>query len=195
MPSLSTRASFPSRSQTLPRRARLGFGRAWVLHRKLMLRGIAAGVVAASACVGAYEARDDIAARRGRRLRAGAGQFAQRRLRHLRDQHHRPDADQRGRRSSRRWRSRPTTSTLNFDADAALARIEAIPSVKSGDDPQGLSGRAHGHGHREGADGALAHRRHDLPRRRGRQPDRRRRRQLPRAAAGGRARAPPTTPW
>ena len=29
----------------LPRRARLGFSRAWILHRKLIVRGIAAGIV------------------------------------------------------------------------------------------------------------------------------------------------------
>ena len=45
----------------LSRKARVNFGYAWVLHRKIMLRAAAAGI-ALVAIVGAYEAREAITA-------------------------------------------------------------------------------------------------------------------------------------
>ena len=45
----------------LSRRARVNFGYAWVLHRKVMLRA-AAAAIALVGIVGAYEAREAIAA-------------------------------------------------------------------------------------------------------------------------------------
>lgn len=112
-----------------PRRARLGFGRAWILHRKLMVRAVAAGIVAVGA-VGAYEARDNLAAGAVAVYNMAQGEFARAGFgigkinitgQNLTSEQSILKALDIG----------PTTSTLNFDADAALARIAAIPSVKS----------------------------------------------------------------
>jgi cell division protein FtsQ len=113
----------------LPRRARLSFGRAWILHRKLMLRAAAAGIVALTA-VGLYEGRDQVTAgamavysmAQGEFARAGFGISSI----NITGQTLTSEAA-----ILKALDIGPTTSTLNFDADAALNRIEAIPSVKS----------------------------------------------------------------
>lgn len=121
--------SLPVPLAGLPRRARLGFGRAWILHRKLILRAVAAGIVIVTA-TGLYEARDQVTAgsiavynmAQGEFARAGFG-IAKINIsgQNLTSEQSILKALDIG----------PTISTLNFDADAALDRIEAIPSVKS----------------------------------------------------------------
>ena len=114
---------------TLSRQARVNFGRAWVLHRKLMLRAIAAALALAG-IVGAYEAREALGTAaagvasfvQGEFARAGFG-IAEINI------------------SGQSLTSEaaiftalgvdPDASTLTFDADAALARIKAISSIKS----------------------------------------------------------------
>ena len=113
----------------LPRRARLSFGRAWILHRKLMLRAAAAGIVAVTA-VGLYEGRDQVAVgamavysmAQGEFARAGfgissiniTGQTLTSEATILKALDIGADA-----------------SILTYDADAALARIKTIPSIKT----------------------------------------------------------------
>jgi len=60
----------PAPLQQLSRRTRINLGHAWVLHRRLFLRGIAAGIVLIGV-VGAYEARESIVA--GTAMVAGTG--------------------------------------------------------------------------------------------------------------------------
>ena len=113
----------------LPRRARLSLSRAWILHRKLMLRGIAAGVVAVAG-VGAYEARDYVGAGAIAAYNLAQGEFARAGFAissiNITGQTITSEAS-----ILKALEISPTTSTLNFDADAALARVEAIPTVKS----------------------------------------------------------------
>jgi cell division protein FtsQ len=113
----------------LSRRARLGLGHAWILHRKSMLRMIAAGVVATSV-IGIYEARDHVGAgavavydlAQGEFARAGFGISSI----NITGQTLTSEAA-----ILKALDIGPDVSTLNFNADAALDRIEAIPSVKS----------------------------------------------------------------
>lgn len=113
----------------LHRRTRIGLGRAWVLHRRLIVRGIAAGVVLAGA-VGLYEARDHVAAGATAVYAMAQGQFARAgfgisRI-NITGQTLTSEAD-----IVKALAIAPDTSTLVYDADAALARIEAIPSIQS----------------------------------------------------------------
>jgi len=107
---------------TLPRRARLGFSRAWILHRKLMLRSVAAGVVLLGAA-GLIAEQDKVGAGAMALYGLAQGEFAKAGF---------------GIKSIN-----ITGQTLNYDADAALARIEALPSVQSANIrktyPSGLS--------------------------------------------------------
>jgi cell division protein FtsQ len=113
----------------LSRRARINFGHAWILHRKLMLRFAAAGI-AVVAIAGAYEARDAIVAGAVNLYGIAQGEFARAGF----------GIDE-IKITGQALTSESTilaalglqaaTSTVSFDADAALARIEAIPSVKS----------------------------------------------------------------
>ncbi len=113
----------------LKRRARLGFGHAWVLHRKLMLRALAAGIVAVLG-VGLYEARDHVLAgaaavysmAEGQVVRAGFGISSI----NISGQDLTSEAT-----IFRALAIEPGTLTFNYDADAALARVEAIPSIRS----------------------------------------------------------------
>jgi cell division protein FtsQ len=113
----------------LPRRAKLSFSRAWILHRRLMLRAAAAGIVAVTA-VGLYEGRDQVSAgamavysmAQGEFARAGFGISSIK----ITGQTLTSEAA-----ILKALEIDRLTSTLNFDADAALARIEAIPSVAS----------------------------------------------------------------
>jgi cell division protein FtsQ len=113
----------------LSRRARINFSYAWILHRKLMLRLAAAGIVAV-AIVGAYEAREAVVAGAMNLYGIAQGEFARAGF-----------GIDKINISGQSLTSESTiltalglqaaTSTVSFDADAALARIEAIPSVKS----------------------------------------------------------------
>jgi cell division protein FtsQ len=113
----------------IPRRAKLSFSRAWILHRRLMLRAAAAGIVAVTA-VGLYEGRDQVSAgamavysmAQGEFARAGFGISSIK----ITGQTLTSEAA-----ILKALEIDRLTSTLNFDADAALARIETIPSVAS----------------------------------------------------------------
>ena len=113
----------------ISRRARVNFGHAWILHRKLMLRAAAAGI-ALVAIVGAYEARDAIVAGAMNVYGIAQGEFARAgfgidRI-NITGQSLTNEAT-----ILAALGLNPGTSTVTFDAEAALARIEAIPSVKS----------------------------------------------------------------
>ena len=113
----------------LSRRARINFSHAWILHRKLMLRLAAAGI-AVVAIVGAYEARDMVVTGAMNLYGLAQGEFARAGF-----------GIDKINISGQSLTSESTiltalglqamTNTVSFDADAALARIEAIPSVKS----------------------------------------------------------------
>ena len=126
---------------TLPRRARLGFSRAWILHRKLMLRGIAAGVVLIAAA-GLIAEQDKVGAGAMALYGLAQGEFAKAgfgiKSINITGQTLTSEAD-----ILKALDIGPTTSTLNYDADAALTRIEALPSVLSANIrktyPSGLS--------------------------------------------------------
>jgi cell division protein FtsQ len=113
----------------LSRRTRIGFGRAWVLHKKQILRGAAAGIVVIAG-VGLYEARDQVTAgalavygmAEGQVARAG---FGISRI-NITGQTITSEAA-----ILKALAIVPNMTTLNFDADAALARIKAIPSIRS----------------------------------------------------------------
>ncbi len=110
------------------RRARVNFGHAWILHRKLMLRGFAAAIVLAGA-VGVYEARDAVATGALTVVSMAQGEFARAGFGigkiNISGQSLTSEAT-----ILKALALDPKISTLNFDADAALARIEAIPSIK-----------------------------------------------------------------
>ena len=119
----------PAPLSDLSRRARVNLGYTWILHRKIMVRAAAAGI-ALLGIVGIYQARDLVVAGAqsgvalaqselvkagfglskititGQSLTSEAAIFAALAL-------------------------DPQTLTMSFDADAALARIEAISSIKS----------------------------------------------------------------
>ena len=111
------------------RRARINFGHAWILHRKLMLRLVAAGIVAVGA-VAAYEARDMFVAGAVNVYAVAQSEFAKAGF----------GIDEISI-SGQSLTSETAilaalglqngTSTVSFDADAALARLKAIPSIKS----------------------------------------------------------------
>lgn len=111
------------------RRARINFGHAWILHRKLMLRLAAAGIVAVAA-VGLYETRDLVIAGAMNVYGIAQGEFAKAGF-----------GIDKISISGQSLTSESTilaalglqagTSTVSFDADGALARVKAIPSVKT----------------------------------------------------------------
>jgi cell division protein FtsQ len=113
----------------LSRRARINFGHVWVLHRKILVRA-AAAAIAVVGIVGAYEAREAIAIGATNVARLVQGQFASAGF-----------GISEIKISGQLLTSEasivaalgldPTVSTLTFDADAALARIEAISTIKS----------------------------------------------------------------
>jgi cell division protein FtsQ len=113
----------------LSRRARINLGHAWVLHRKLFVRAIAAGI-ALVGIVGAYEARDAITASALGLVEMAESGFARAGFGISKINF-----------TGQVLTSEATlltalgldssVSTLNFDADAALSRIQGIASVKS----------------------------------------------------------------
>ena len=112
---------------SLGRTARISFGRAWVLHRKLILRFIAAGIVAAGA-VGVYEARDQVTEGAVSIYNLAQGEFARAGFGiakiNITGQTLTSEAT-----ILKALDISPTNSTLNYDADAALGRIKSIPSI------------------------------------------------------------------
>lgn len=113
----------------ISRRARINFGHAWILHRKIMLRAAAASIVLV-AIVGAYEARDLIVAGAMNVYGIAQGEFARAGFGinqiNISGQSLTNEAT-----ILAALGLNPGTSTVTFDAETALARIEAIPSVKS----------------------------------------------------------------
>ncbi|RYE07925.1 MAG: FtsQ-type POTRA domain-containing protein [Hyphomicrobiales bacterium] len=113
----------------LSRRARINFGHAWVLHRKIIVRAVAAGVVLFGV-VGAYEAREAITAGAIAVSNMAQGEFARAGFGiakiNITGQVLTSEAT-----ILKALALEAGTSTLNFDADAALERIELIPSIKS----------------------------------------------------------------
>ena len=118
----------PVQLSDFSRRARINFGHAWILHRKLMLRGFAAAIVLAGA-VGIYEARDAVVTGALSVVSMAQGEFARAGFGigkiNISGQSLTSEAT-----ILAALALDPKISTLNFDADAALARIEAIPSIK-----------------------------------------------------------------
>src|SRR5690606_14847182 len=105
------------------------FGHAWVLHRKIIVRAAAAAIVLFGV-VGAYEAREAITAGGLTVLNMAQGEFARAGFgiskSNITGQGLTNEA------TIRQALALDTNiSTLTFDADAALERIERIPSIKS----------------------------------------------------------------
>jgi len=113
----------------LPRRARLGFGRAWILHKKLIVRGVAGAIVLVAAA-GLMAEQDKVAAGVTALYSLAQGQFARAGFGinsiNISGQTLTSEAT-----ILKALDIGSATSTLNFDADAALKRIDAIPSVQS----------------------------------------------------------------
>lgn len=122
---------FPVPLGGLSRRTRIGFSHAWILHRKLILRGVAAGIVLLGAA-GLFEVRDYLASGVVAGYDLAQGEFARVGFGvakiNITGQSLTSES-----RILRALAIEPNASTLNFDADAALTRILAIPSVKSAD--------------------------------------------------------------
>lgn len=115
--------------RSLSKRARTNFRQAWILHRKLILRGIAAAIVLA-AVVGLYEARELVAAGAARVSDMAQGEFAKAGFGiakiNITGQVLTSEAE-----LVKALAVPPNGSTLNYDADAARDRILKIPSIKS----------------------------------------------------------------
>jgi cell division protein FtsQ len=113
----------------LSRRARINFGHAWVLHRKVIVRAVAAGIVLVSA-VGVYEARDAVFSGATAIASIAQGEFARAGFGvakiNITGQSLTSEAT-----ILKALALEPNISTLNFDADAALVRLAAVPSIKS----------------------------------------------------------------
>jgi cell division protein FtsQ len=119
----------PAPLNTLSRQTRIGFSRAWILHRKVIVRCVAAAVVLAGA-VGLYEGREQVTAGAMSLYSLGETQFAKAgysisRI-NMTGQNLTSDVD-----LFKALDVPPNTLTLMYDADAALARIKAIPSIKT----------------------------------------------------------------
>ena len=113
----------------LSRRARINLSHAWILHRRLMLRLVAAGIVAVGV-VGVYEAREAVVAGATTLYGVAQGEFARAGF-----GIDKINISGQSLTSERMILNalglEAGTSTVSFDADAALARLEAIPSIKS----------------------------------------------------------------
>ncbi len=114
---------------SLSRRTRINFGHAWILHRRLILRAVAAGIVLVGV-VGLYEARESLVAGAVTVANLAQGEFARAGFGiskiNISGQSITSEAT-----ILKALAIEPNISTLNFDADAALARIKAVPSIKS----------------------------------------------------------------
>jgi cell division protein FtsQ len=115
--------------QQLSRSARINLGHAWVLHRKRIVQAVAAGIVLIGA-VTLYEARDAVVAgaltvsdmAQGEIARAGFG------IARINNTGQAQTSEATILEALQLGKS---ASTLNYDADAALRRLEAIPSIRT----------------------------------------------------------------
>ncbi|HZY69068.1 MAG TPA: cell division protein FtsQ/DivIB [Devosia sp.] len=113
----------------LSRRARINFSHAWILHRKLMLRLAAAGIVIVG-IAGAYQAREPIGTAVANLYGIAQGEFA--RAGFGIDKINISGQSLTGEAAILRALGLDAgTSTVSFDADAALERVLAIPTVKT----------------------------------------------------------------
>jgi cell division protein FtsQ len=121
--------SLPVPLNSLTRSASNGLSRAWILHRKLMLRAIAAGVILVGV-VGVYEGRDALSA--GALALAAVGQEQVAKVGfgiseiNITGQTLTSEAT-----ILKALAIGSDASILTYDADAALARIKTIPSIKT----------------------------------------------------------------
>ena len=115
--------------EVIARGATIGAARAWILHRKLIVRG-ALSLVLVVGGVAAYELRDKLAT-----VGASGVALARHELAHMgfgiskidiSGQSLTAEAD-----ILKALAITPDDLTLTFDVDAALTRIEAIPTIKS----------------------------------------------------------------
>ncbi len=113
----------------ISRRARVNLGYAWVLHRKVMVRAVAAAI-ALGGIVGAYEARQAITDGAVALYSFAQGEFARAGFGitkiNITGQSLTSEAT-----ILEALALDPNISTLSFDADAALARVKAISTIKS----------------------------------------------------------------
>ncbi|MEO6395522.1 MAG: cell division protein FtsQ/DivIB [Devosia sp.] len=120
---------FPVPIGQISRRAHLNFRTAWVLHRRLILRGLAAALVLTSAVV-AYEARGLIASGAVAVNDLAQGEFAKAGFGvskiNISGQSLTSETE-----ILKALAIGPSSSTLNYDADAARDRLMAFPAVKS----------------------------------------------------------------
>ena len=120
-------ASLPALIQQPRRRAMLGFGRVWVLHRKRVIQAIAA-VMVCGAIGGLYQLRETISAQA-----SNLYVLAQQKLAH--SQFAIAQISISGQAITRETEIlaalaiTPQTSMFNFDADAARTAIEQLPAV------------------------------------------------------------------
>ncbi|MEQ1901087.1 MAG: FtsQ-type POTRA domain-containing protein [Devosia sp.] len=120
---------FPVPLNDFGRRARVNLRHIWVLHRKLIVRGFAAGLVLVS-LVGLYEARNMIVSGAMVLSDMAQGEFAKAGFGigkiNITGQSLTSEAE-----ILKALAIGKSTSTLNFDADGARDRIMSLPSVKS----------------------------------------------------------------
>lgn len=121
--------SLPVPLDALTRSARTGLSRAWILHRKLMLRAIAAGVILVGV-VGVYEGRDAVTGGALALFAAGQEQVAKVGFGiseiNITGQTLTSEAT-----ILKALDIGSDASILTWDADAALARVKTIPSIKT----------------------------------------------------------------
>jgi cell division protein FtsQ len=113
----------------LQRRSRISWGRAWILHRKIIVRAAAAGIVLIGV-TGLYEVRDHLVDGAMSVYAMAEGQFAKAGFSisriNISGQNLTSEAT-----IVKALAIDPQTLTLMYDADAALARIKALPSIKT----------------------------------------------------------------
>ena len=121
--------SLPVPLEVFTRSARTGLSRAWILHRKLMIRAIAAGVILVGV-VGVYEGRDAVTGGALALIAAGQEQVAKVGFGiseiNITGQTLTSEAT-----ILKALDIGSDASILTYDADAALARIKTIPSIKT----------------------------------------------------------------
>ena len=141
-------------------RALVVVGHAWVLHRVDHAAGVVGRASRSSSSSALYQARDAIAAGRHDRGEHGAGRVRRRRASRVASIDITGQiADQRDRHLHGARRCEPQISTLNFDAEAARARLAALPAIEDATVRKIYPGKVDRHHRREGAGRALAGRR------------------------------------
>ncbi len=119
----------PAPLQQFSRRARINLGHTWVLHKRRIVQAVAAGVVLVT-IVGLYEARDAVVAGATRAVDMAEGEivkagFGVSRI-NINGQALTSEAT-----ILKALQVDSGAMTFNYDADAALVRLRAIPSIKS----------------------------------------------------------------